>query len=113
MADIVKPPIVCLCGSMRFYETFMWAMFNETMAGKIVLGPAFFPGIPDSDHSENVGITPEQKVFLDELHLRKIELADVVFILNEDGYIGESTARELEYARSLGKVIRFLEEERT
>jgi len=46
---------------------------------------------------------------LDELHLRKIELADEVLILNVGGYIGESTRRELQHAQQLGKRVRFLE----
>ena len=46
---------------------------------------------------------------LDDLHLRKIELADEVLILNVGGYVGQSTARELAFARSLGKTVRFLE----
>jgi len=50
------------------------------------------------------------KAKLDELHLRKIDLADEVLILNVDGYIGESTRNELNYAKSKGKKIRFLEE---
>ncbi len=51
----------------------------------------------------------EVKEKLDELHLRKIDLADEVFILNVDGYIGKSTKREMEYAKQSGKKIRFLE----
>ena len=58
-----------------------------------------------------VGITPEQKVKLDELHLRRIDLADEVLILNVEGYIGESTRRELAYAIVTGRGIRFLEHE--
>jgi cell division protein FtsB len=60
-------------------------------------------------HGENVGITPEEKLQLDELHKRKIDLADEVLILNVGGYIGESTRSELEYAQLLGKPVRFLE----
>lgn len=123
----MKPPytptIVCLCGSTRFYDVFQRANFDETMAGKIVLSVGFYPHSeerqratwhrPNSDlmrHGETVGITPEQKEQLDQLHMRKIDLCDEVLILNVDGYIGESTARELAYARKLGKPVRFLEE---
>lgn len=53
---------------------------------------------------------PDTKARLDELHLRKIDLADEVLILNVGGYIGESTRRELAYAQSLGKSVRFLED---
>ncbi len=49
------------------------------------------------------------KTLLDELHRHKIDLADEVLILNVGGYIGESTAGELAYARRQGKRVRFLE----
>jgi hypothetical protein len=106
-----KPRIVCLCGSTRFYESFVEANFRETMAGNIVLSVGFFLHRPEmmQIHGETVGITPEEKVMLDELHLRKIDLADEVLILNAGGYIGESTRRELAYAQTAGKLIRFLE----
>lgn len=51
------------------------------------------------------------KPFLDELHLRKIDLADEVLILNVGSYIGESTRREIDYAKRNGKPLRFIEEE--
>jgi len=49
----------------------------------------------------------ELKQRLDTLHLRKIDLADEILVLNQDGYIGESTRREIDYAASLGKPVRF------
>lgn len=106
-----KPTIVCLCGSTRFYKYFMEHNYLETMAGKIVLSVGFYPHAAAEMHGEGVGITPEQKEELDQLHLRKIDLADEVLVLNVGGYIGQSTARELAYARQHGKVVRFLEEQ--
>jgi hypothetical protein len=105
-----RPTIVCLCGSTRFYKTFMEHNYLETMQGKIVLSVGFYPHAVNEMHGEGVGITPEQKEALDQLHLRKIELADEVLILNVGGYIGSSTARELSHAIILGKRVRFLEE---
>jgi hypothetical protein len=64
-------------------------------------------------HGEGIGATAAEKVALDELHKRKIDLADEVLILNVGGYIGESTGRELAYAREHGKIVRFLEPERS
>jgi hypothetical protein len=104
-----QPTIVCLCGSTRFYKEFQQANYLETMDGKIVLSVGFYPHSSEQAHGETIGITPVQKQALDALHLRKIDLADEVFILNVGGYIGESTARELAYARKHGKAIRFLE----
>jgi hypothetical protein len=111
-AHTLGPKIVTLCGSTRFYEAWQQAIFDETVAGKIVLSVGFYPHAADKAHAAHVGITPEQKVALDALHLRKIEISDEVLILNVCGYIGESTANELAHARRLGKVVRFLEPER-
>jgi hypothetical protein len=108
--DLQRPVIVCLCGSTRFWRTFQEAGLKETLAGKIVLSIGAASGTDD----EHFGNLPREeynrvKAMLDELHLRKIERADEVLILNVDGYIGPSTSRELVYARKLGKRIRFWE----
>lgn len=68
-----------------------------TFTGVIVVAPS------DADESP----TPEQKAILDTLHLRKIDLADRVLIVNPGGYVGESTRREVAYAQSTGKPITF------
>lgn len=106
------PLITVLCGSTRFYDAFQQANFALTMRGEIVLSVGFYAGSPDrmaAEHGEHVGITPEQKVQLDELHKRKIDLADRVLVLNVDGYIGDSTRSEIDYARTHGKPIDYLE----
>lgn len=98
------PEIVCLCGSGRFREAFEQAEYDETLKGKIVLTIGC--------NTKDIARTPDlskHKPMLDELHLRKIDLSGEVFILNVGGYIGESTFRELEYAKKSGKKIRFLE----
>jgi hypothetical protein len=102
-----KTTIVCLCGSVRFHEEFQLANFRETLAGNIVLAPAFLPSA--ECHAEMVGITPEQKAFLDAGYLRKVELADEILVINVGQYIGESTAKEIAHAKALGKRIRYLE----
>jgi len=104
-----KPTIVCLCGSTRFKDAFDEANYQETMAGKIVLSVGFFMHASGNKHGEGIGATPKQKIALDELHKRKIDLADEVLILNVGGYIGSSTRSELDYAIDAKKVIRFLE----
>jgi hypothetical protein len=107
-----RPTIVCLCGSTRFWRLFQQAGLRETMAGRIVLSIGAASGTDD----EHFGNLPRDeydriKTMLDELHMRKIDLADEVLILNHEGYIGESTARELAYAQKLGKRVRFWESE--
>ena len=104
-----RPTVVCLCGSTRFYDEFQRAYYEETMKGNIVLSVGFYMHSSEQAHGETIGITPEQKIMLDELHMKKIDMADEVLILNKDRYIGESTRRELEHAIRSGKGIRFLE----
>lgn len=108
--DVVRPAVVVLCGSTRFSEAFQRANLEETLAGKIVLTIGCDMR---SDKELFKGMAPEElaalKERLDELHLRKIDLADEVLILNCGGYVGTSTARELQYAKDQGKLIRYLE----
>lgn len=104
-----RPRVVCLCGSTRFYEQFQRANYEETMAGRIVLSVGFYPHASEQAHGESIGITAEQKAALDELHKRKIDLADEILVVNVGGYVGASTRSEIEYARVKGKPIRWLE----
>lgn len=98
-----KPKIVCLCGSTKFKEAFEKANFDETMKGNIVLSVGCFM------HKDKIPITEDQKIKLDELHKRKIDLADEVFVLNVNSYIGESTESEIDYAFTHAKKVRYLE----
>ncbi len=109
-AKVKRPTIVCLCGSVRFFLEFQEANLRETLAGRIVLSIGCNMKT-DDDHFGHLpkGQYDATKAKLDELHLRKIDMADEVLILNVNGYIGESTARELAYAREHGKIIRSLE----
>jgi hypothetical protein len=106
------PKIVCLCGSTRFWRTFQEASLRETLAGKIVLS---IGAASNTDDGHFGNLAPEEyariKEELDQLHLWKVSLADEVLILNVGGYVGESTRRELDYARALGKPVRWLEPE--
>jgi hypothetical protein len=105
-----KPKIVCLCGSTRFSEAFQKVQFDETMANNIVLTIGCNMKSDTElfkDYSEQQ--LKEIKTRLDELHKRKIDLADEVLILNVGGYIGESTRSEIEYARAHNKPIKYLE----
>lgn len=98
-----RPTIVCLCGSTRFREAFEAANRSETIAGRIVLSVGMY------GHQEAMDMGGPVKAMLDQLHLRKIDVADEILVLNVGGYIGESTRRELAHARRTGKAIRFLE----
>lgn len=97
------PTIVCLCGSTRFKEEFLAQQKRLTLEGKIFLTVGFF------GHVDEVKPTIEEKLLLDELHLRKIDLADEILVINPGHYIGESTRREILYAIDHDKVVRSLE----
>lgn len=106
----MKPEIVCLCGSTRFYDEFQQANYDLTMQGKIVLSVGFYPHAKaKAGHGEGVGHDSVEKVALDELHKRKIDLADRVYVLNVGNYIGDSTRSEVEYAIAHGKPVDWLE----
>lgn len=125
-----RPEIVCLIGSSRFMEQHIEAMKKLTLEGKIVIGMGMF------GHNEpGFDMDGPIKKMLDELHLRKVDLCDTVFVVNHvttvcskcgkyspesriytdsdcckspkvyRAYIGESTKRELEYARKYAKTI--------
>lgn len=98
------PKIICLCGSTRFVNTWVAEYQRLSEEGNIVLTVARMPPSPSLQY-EN----PELKAKLDELHLRKIDLADEVFVLNVGGYVGSSTKAEIAYAESMGKLVKYLE----
>jgi hypothetical protein len=101
-----KPIVVCLCGSTRFSEAYQEMNLRETLAGNIVLSVGI--NTKSDDDLIKAGWTID-KAALDTLHLHKIDLADEVLILNCDGYVGESTKREIAYAEQQGKIVRWLE----
>ena len=90
--------VVCLCGSTRFRDEFTEANRRETMAGRIVVAPGVFAHSGDP-------LTDDDKRRLDALHLRKIDMADSVLVINPGGYIGDSTRREIDYAMRTGKPV--------
>ena len=94
-----KPLVVCLCGSTRFEHEFIEANKNLTLAGFIVLTVGVF------GHSLSEPLSEETKIKLDELHKRKIDMCDIVYVINPNGYIGDSTNSEIVYASELDKTI--------
>lgn len=107
---IMKPTIVCLCGSTKFKDAFTKAQLEETLAGKIVLTIGCNMK-SDQDIFSHLSFQEFARIkwLLDQLHFRKIEMSDEILILNVNNYIGLSTCDELNYARALGKKIRWLE----
>lgn len=96
--------VVTLCGSTRFKDAFMEAQKRLTLAGNIVISVGLF------GHSgDNEVWTEGTKEMLDNMHKRKIDMSDGIYVINVGGYIGESTRSEIDYAIRNGKTIEYLE----
>ena len=97
-------PVITLCGSTRFKEQFLEAQKRLTLEGNIVISVGLF------GHSgDNEVWTEGTKEMLDDMHKRKIDMADGIFVINVGGYIGSSTRSEIEYALAHGKRVEYLE----
>lgn len=101
--DNTKPKVVTLCGSTKFKQQFREAEAELALQGVIVLSLGFF------EQSDGIKITEEQEKLFAELHFHKIDLSDEIFVINVNGYIGESTSKEIEYATRQGKKVTYLE----
>lgn len=101
-----KYKVVTLCGSTKFKDEFLKVQKQLTLEGNIIISVGMF-GRADGEF-ESV-ITPEIKVMLDDIHKRKIDMSDEIYVINKNGYIGESTKGEIEYAIKTGKGINYLE----
>lgn len=96
--------VITLCGSTRFKEDFERVNRELTLAGNIVISVGCF------GHSGDV-FSDEQKIMLDDIHKRKIDMADAIYVINKDGYVGSSTRSEIQYALRLGKQIIYMEDD--
>ena len=105
--------VVTLCGSTRFKNEFMEAQKRLTLQGCIVISVGLFGHSGDHEVWEQMdeGTLTKTKEMLDDMHKRKIDMADEIFVINVGGYIGSSTRSEIEYAKAHGKVVRYLEGE--
>ena len=100
-----KYKVITLCGSTRFKDDFIKAQESLTLKGNIVISVGLF-GHADNKYDNE--ITPEIKEMLDDIHKRKIDMADSIFVINRDDYIGKSTKSEIEYAKATGKSIEYM-----
>ena len=99
-----KYKVITLCGSTRFKDDFLREQRRLTLEGNIVISVGFF------EHSkDNKGWLENTKEMLDDMHKRKIDMADEIFVINKGGYIGSSTKSEIEYATKTGKKVSYLE----
>lgn len=102
-----KYKVITLCGSTKFKDEFMQQQKRLTLEGNIVISVGLF-GHADGEYK--TVITDEVKEMLDDIHKRKIDMSDAIFVIDVDGYIGSSTRSEIEYAKATGKEIMYLSE---
>lgn len=94
--------VVTICGSMKFKKEMMKAAEElELKKGYSVIQCVYF----DDNNLKKYNINDER---FEKLHLKKIEISDAIFVVNVNGYIGESTKKEIKYAKSLQKEILYL-----
>ena len=98
-----KYNVITLCGSTKFKDEFMKARKELTLAGNIVISVELFGHCGD-----DLCYSKDTKQMLDDMHKAKIDMSDEIFVINVDGYIGESTRNEIAYATSQGKRIKYL-----
>lgn len=98
--------VITLCGSTKFKDEFIEMQKRLTLEGNIVISVGLFG---HADGEFGTIITDEVKEMLDDMHKRKIDMCDEVFVINKGGYIGSSTRSEIEYANNIGKTVRYYE----
>lgn len=103
--------VITLCGSTRFKDEFMKVQKDLTLKGNIVISVGLFSHSGDDEVWENMdeGTLTKTKEVLVDMHKRKIDMADEIFVINVGGYIGDSTKSEIEYATKTGKKVNYLE----
>jgi hypothetical protein len=100
---IGKYKIITLCGSTKFRDEFIAVQKRLTLEGNIVISVGLFGHSGDDEVWSD-----DTKTMLDDMHKRKIDLADEIFVINVGGYIGSSTRSEIEYAMRTGKSVNYL-----
>ncbi len=105
-------PVITLCGSTRFKDEFYEAQKRLTLEENIVISVGLFGHSGDSEVWDGMdeGTLSKTKEMLDDMHKRKIDMADSIYVINVDGYIGDSTRSEIDYAINHGKSVKYLEE---
>ena len=106
-----KYKVITLCGSTRFKDEFMEAQKRLTLQGNIVISVGLYGHAGDQEVWDGMdeGTLSKTKEMLDDMHKRKIDMADAIYVINKGGYIGDSTRSEIEYAKRTGKGVEYLE----
>lgn len=95
--------VITLCGSTRFKDEFIETQKRLSLQGNIVISVGLFGHSGDKEVWQD-GV----KEMLDDMHKRKIDMADSIYVINVGGYIGSSTRSEIEYAIAHGKTVEYL-----
>ena len=103
--------VITLCGSTKFEAEFAEVNQRLTMEGCVVISLGMF-SLPDLPGYDRTADCSDLKRRLGAMHFQKIRMADEVYIVDPGGYLGEATRREIAYAESLGKPVRYLSRER-
>ena len=109
IAAVLRPKVICLCGSTKFKGQINAANAKLSLEGNLVISLGLFGHTDMPDVNWTTGGS-KLKTMLDELHKRKIDLADEILVINVGGYIGESTRSEIDYAVAHNKVVKYMEE---
>lgn len=105
MKNMRKIKVIAICGSLKFKEEMIKIAIQLELTGNVALIPIF-------PTNNEMNYTEEEKTMLGKMHKEKIKIADAIFVVNINGYIGESTKREIEYAKAQNKEILYLEEKK-
>jgi 6-pyruvoyl-tetrahydropterin synthase len=103
--ELDRPPVITVCGSTRFKDETQRVIADLELQGWAVLSVGSYM------HAEGITFSDQVKRSLDHLHKRKIAMSDAIYVVNVDGYVGDSTRGEIELAKSLGKPVIYLEAE--
>ena len=95
--------IITICGSLKFKSEMIEVAEKLELQENAVITPIY------PTNSNKDAYTDEQVAILDKMHKEKIKISDAIYVVNVGGYIGTSTKSEIEYAKSLGKEILYLE----
>lgn len=97
-----KYKVITLCGSTKFRDEFLEANRRLTLEGNIILMPGVF------GYKVN-GNDDKTKQMLIDVHQKRIDMSDEIFVINVGGYIGNDTQTEIKYAQQTGKIVKYLE----
>ncbi len=102
MTNIFK--VITLCGSTKFKDDFIREQKRLSLEGNVVISVGMFGHSGDDE-----AFSEDTIKMLAEMHKQKIDMADEIFVINKNGYIGSSTKSEIEYAKTTNKKVNYME----